>query len=67
MGDNQRHEEFYNVCMQTSREGIWRVELVEPVSIDAEEEVQLEHFFDSAIITDCNQVFAHMHGLDSPR
>jgi PAS domain S-box-containing protein len=56
-------EERYRAFVEQSSEGIWRVDLEQPVSIDKSEDEIIEHCFRYAYLTECNDVMARMYGF----
>ena len=56
-----RYQDF---LAQTS-EGIWRLELAQPVSVEAAEEEQIEHLYRYGVLAECSDAFARMFGLTS--
>jgi|GEM_PF-2015234 len=65
MGRNLQdiRERFH--AYELSSEGIWKVELSEPVSIDQDPVSILDHCKKHAIITDCNDTIARTFGYSS--
>ncbi|HYH96126.1 PAS domain-containing sensor histidine kinase [Hyalangium sp.] len=62
----QRVEERYRTFVNQSTEGIWRMELLPPISVHLPEEEQLEAMFRTAYLAECNSAMARMHGLEHP-
>ncbi len=58
----QSEERYRDFLTQTS-EGIWRLELDDPMSLDLSEEEQIEHFYHHGSLAECSDAFAHMYGL----
>jgi len=56
-------EERYRDFLAQTSEGIWRLELVQPMSLDLSEEEQVEHFYRYGSLAECSDAFAHMYGL----
>lgn len=66
MQPSKKHENFYRIFMQQSREGIWLAIINPPLPLQLSEVDRLEHLYRYALIEDCNAVFAGMYGYDSP-
>jgi DNA-binding CsgD family transcriptional regulator len=64
--DGNELEEFYNIFLHESHEGIWRATLEKPLSVQAPIDDQIEHVFKHTTVTRCNKVFAEVHGFASP-
>ncbi len=56
---------FYRTFVHSSTEGIWRLEMEEPISIALPEAKQIEQFFNSTYLAECNDSFARMNGFDT--
>jgi len=54
----------YSAFIHSFPEGIYRMELVPPISIDLPEEQQLDAIFSSGIVADCNDTLARMYGYE---
>ncbi|MBD1847682.1 response regulator [Cyanobacteria bacterium FACHB-63] len=63
----QRSEERYRAFVQQSSEGIWCLELEQPLSSDFSEEEQIQHFYQHGYLAEGNQVVAQMYGVASPQ
>ncbi len=59
-------EERYRVFIAQSSQGIWRYELEEPVSVDLPEDEQIDLFYKSGFLAECNEGMARMYGLQTP-
>ena len=59
----QISQDRYRDFVQRIAEGVWRTELVEPMSILVKEEEQIEHLYNHSYIAECNDAMAHMFGL----
>jgi PAS domain S-box-containing protein len=59
----RRSEDRYRSFVEQSTEGIWRFELEEPISTDAPEAEQVDHFYRHAYLAECNDVMARMYGF----
>jgi PAS domain S-box-containing protein len=60
----QASEERYRAFIANSSEGIWRVELERPISIQLPVDDQIERIVQLAYVAECNDVMARIHGLD---
>jgi signal transduction histidine kinase/ActR/RegA family two-component response regulator len=60
-------EERYRSFIQRSAEGIWRIEVEEPISVDLPEEEQIACFYRWAYLAECNDAMARMYGLTEAR
>ena len=60
----QRSEERYRTFVRQSSEGIWRLEVSEPIPISASVEQQIEMLYRHAYLAECNDAMAQMYGLD---
>ena len=56
-------EARYRSFVGQSNEGIWRIELEEPVAIDAAADEQRAAFYRSAYLAECNDAMARLYGL----
>lgn len=63
----QESEIRYSAFISNSTEGIWRFEVPEPLSIDLTEEEQIEIFYESAVLAECNDAFAKMYGFNNSK
>jgi len=61
----KRSEARYLDFLAQTSEGIWRVELAQPISVEAAEEEQIEHFYQFGVLAECSDAFAKMFGLTS--
>lgn len=55
-------ERRYSTFVQTISEGIWHLDLVTPISIDAHTDVQLQHIAEQTVLAECNKVMAKFWG-----
>jgi PAS domain S-box-containing protein len=60
-------EERYRAFVENSSEGIWRVEMLEPIPVDLPPAQQLALLFERGYIAECNQPFARICGYEHPR
>ncbi len=58
-------EERYRAFVKQSSEGIWRYELLEPLSIKLPVEEQMKHIFKFAYLAECNDNVAKMYGYQT--
>jgi PAS domain S-box-containing protein len=59
----RRSEERYRDFLAQTSEGIWRLELAQPMPLDLPEDEQIEHFYRYGFLAECSDAFAHMYGL----
>ena len=57
----QSEERYRDFLAQTS-EGIWRLELAQPMSLDLGEDDQIEFFYRHGSLAECSDALAHMYG-----
>ena len=60
----QSKARYLDFLAQTS-EGIWRVELAQPVPVELGEEEQIDHLYRFGVLAECSDAFAGMFGLTS--
>ncbi|HEY8257926.1 MAG TPA: PAS domain S-box protein [Gemmatimonadales bacterium] len=60
----QASEERYRAFLEQTVEGLWRVELREPVPIDLPEDDQVDRFYAHGYMAECNDAMARMYGLE---
>ncbi len=58
----QSEERYRDFLAQTS-EGIWRLELAQPMPLDLEEDEQIDFFYRYGSLAECSDAFARMYGL----
>ncbi|HEX8889890.1 MAG TPA: PAS domain S-box protein [Pyrinomonadaceae bacterium] len=58
-------EDRYRAFVENSSEGIWRLELSEPVSIYLPADEQIENFYTRGYLAECNDAMAAMYGFKS--
>lgn len=58
----RKSEESYRAFIEQSTEGIWRLELDEPVSISLPEDEMIKGFYENSYIAECNSAMAGMYG-----
>ena len=59
----KRTGERYRALTEQTAEGVWRIELPEPIPVNAPTEEQIELFYSWAELAECNDAMAHMYGL----
>ena len=65
MGEDEqrRAEERYRSFVQQSSDGIWRIEMEEPVPTDLPEDEQIQLCYKHAYLAECNDAMAQMYGF----
>jgi PAS domain S-box-containing protein len=58
----RRSEERYRAFVEQSSEAIWRFEMESPVSVGLPEDEQIEKFYATGYLAECNDVMARMYG-----
>jgi PAS domain S-box-containing protein len=58
-------EERYRAFVKHSSEGIWRYEILEPISIKIPVDEQVKHLFRFAYLAECNDNVARMYGYET--
>jgi PAS domain S-box-containing protein len=58
-------DERYRTFITYSSEAIWRFELEKPIPVTMPEDEQLELFYQSAYLAECNDAMARMYGYES--
>lgn len=61
----QQSEERYRLFIEQSSEGIWRLELDEPIPIALEIDEQIEQIFRKGYLAECNNAMAHQYGFEN--
>ncbi|HEU4681443.1 MAG TPA: PAS domain S-box protein, partial [Gemmatimonadales bacterium] len=56
-------EERYRAFIEQTAEGVWRIELPEPVSVNLPEEEQIARFYRDGVLAECNDAMARMYGF----
>ena len=59
----RRSQDRYQTLIQQTSEGIWRIELPEPVSIDLPTDEQIDRFYALGELAECNDAMAQMYGF----
>jgi len=60
-------KERYQSFIEQSSEGIYRLEMEEPMDVNLPIEEQIDFNYDKAVLMECNQAFADMYGYKSPK
>ena len=63
--DAQESEERYRVLIEQTAEGVWRIELPDPVPVSLPVAEQIDQFYARAQLAECNDAMARMYGLQS--
>jgi PAS domain S-box-containing protein len=58
-------EERYRFIVENTSDGIWWIQLIEPMPISLPEEEQIDWYYKNAVIRQCNLGMARMYGYDS--
>ena len=58
----RQSEERYRAFVEQSSDGVWRIELNQPLPIETPLEQQIAHLQQHAFIAECNDTMAHMEG-----
>lgn len=58
----RKSEERYRAFVEQSSEAIWRFELETPIRTNSPEDEQIDLFYASAYLAECNDVMAQMYG-----
>ena len=58
-------EERYRFIVENTSDGIWWVELTEPMPLSLPEEEQIDWYYRHAVLRQCNLGLARMYGYDS--
>jgi len=59
-------EEKYRTYIELSNEAICLFELIQPVDITKDVEIQIEEIYRYSIVSECNQTFCNNHQIKSP-
>jgi two-component system, cell cycle sensor histidine kinase and response regulator CckA len=60
---DQRYRDF----ISHSNEGVWRMELEQPIPVDLPAEEQLERIFENGYLAECNDAMARIMGVADPK
>ncbi|HZH33476.1 MAG TPA: PAS domain S-box protein, partial [Pyrinomonadaceae bacterium] len=58
-------EQRYRAFIEQSLEGIWRVEMTEPIPIDLPNSKQIELMYKTGFLAECNNAMARQYGFES--
>lgn len=61
----EESEQRYKMFVQQSTEGIWRIELREPIHINTPLEEMIEYCYNNAYVAECNDTFAKLYGFET--
>jgi PAS domain S-box-containing protein len=64
--ERKKTEERYRTFIETTSEGIWRLELDKPVETATLPAIQADHIFEHAFLAECNAVMAQILGKEGP-
>ncbi len=59
----KKSEERYRVLIEQTAEGVWRIELPEPVPVTLPAAEQIDRFYAQGELAECNDAMAHMYGF----
>jgi PAS domain S-box-containing protein len=60
----RQSEERYRAFIEQTAEGVWRIELEQPVSVQLSEDEQIHSFYRLAYLAECNDAMAQMYGFE---
>jgi PAS domain-containing protein len=60
----EESEQRYRAFIEQTAEGVWRIELEEPVSVLLPEDAQIDRFYAHGVLAECNDAMAHMYGFE---
>jgi PAS domain-containing protein len=63
--DARRNQDLYQTLIQQTGEGIWRIELPEPVPVSLPAAEQIDRFYALGELAECNDAMAQMYGFGS--
>jgi PAS domain S-box-containing protein len=63
----RQSEERYRAFVEQSTEGIWRMELAQPIPKGASEDEQIDLAYRHGYLAECNDAMAHMYGYGSAK
>lgn len=58
----EESEQRYKMFVQQSTEGIWRIELNEPMHVNTPVDEMIEYCYNNACVAECNDNFAKLYG-----
>ncbi len=62
----EKSEQKYRAYIEQSSEGIYRLEVSEPMDISMGVDEQVDYLYDHAYLAECNLRFARMYGIEKP-
>jgi PAS domain S-box-containing protein len=62
-GEARKSEDRYRALVEHTAEGVWRIELPEPVPTSLSPEAQIDRFYALGVLAECNDVMAQMYGF----
>jgi two-component system cell cycle sensor histidine kinase/response regulator CckA len=57
-------EERYRAFIEQSSEGVWRIEVDQPVPVTLPADDQIDHFYGHTRLAECNDAMARMYGFE---
>ena len=57
-------EERYRAFIEQSSEGVWRIEVDQPVPVTLSADDQIDHFYAHTRLAECNDAMARMYGFE---
>jgi len=64
--ERRQAEERYRAFVTTITEGIWRIELRQPVAVTTLPELQVAHLYEQGYLAECNEIMARWLGAERP-
>ena len=61
----RKSQDRYRALVERTAEGVWRIELPEPVLTSLPPEAQIDRFYEIGELAECNDVMAQMYGFSS--
>jgi PAS domain S-box-containing protein len=65
--DAETRAERYRAYLEQTSEGVWRVEVREPIDIRLPPDEQVERIYAHGYLAECNDAMARMYGVESAR
>lgn len=60
-------QERYRALIEQTTEGVWRIDLADPVPTDLPAGEQIDRIYANAVLADCNDAMARMYGFPNAR
>src|SRR5688572_501142 len=60
----RKSQDRYRALVERTAEGVWRIELSKPVPTSLPPEAQIDRFYASGELAECNDVMAQMYGFN---